>query len=52
LSNHVPDKSAKLVCARLRAVRHAAFRRSRLRHSPPAATPMAQLQNRVSRGGR
>ena len=31
--------------------RHAAFRRSRLRHSPPALTPMAQLQNRVSRGG-
>jgi hypothetical protein len=29
-----------------------AFRRSRLRHSPPATTPMAQLQNRVSRGGR
>ena len=28
------------------------FRRSRLRHSPPASTPMAQLQNRVSRGGR
>ena len=26
-----------------------AFRRSRLRHSPPASTPMAQLQNRVSR---
>jgi len=26
-----------------------AFRRSRVRHSPPAATPMAQLQNRVSR---
>ena len=25
-----------------------AFRRSRLRHSPPAITPMAQLQNRVS----
>ena len=24
------------------------FRRSRLRHSPPASTPMAQLQNRVS----
>jgi hypothetical protein len=31
--------------------RCAAFRRSRLRHSPPAQTPMAQLQNRVSRGG-
>ena len=30
--------------------RNAAFRRSRLRHSPPAITPMAQLQNRVSRG--
>jgi len=30
--------------------RCAAFRRSRLRHSPPAITPMAQLQNRVSRG--
>src|ERR1700691_3960151 len=44
------DKSAKLVCARLRAVRHAAFRRSRSRHSPPATTPMAQLQNRVSHG--
>jgi hypothetical protein len=29
--------------------RNAAFRRSRLRHSPPALTPMAQLQNRVSR---
>jgi hypothetical protein len=43
------DESAKLICARLRAVRHAAFRRSRLRHSPPATTPMAQLQNRVSR---
>jgi hypothetical protein len=47
------DKSAKLVCARLRA----AFLfcgtqpRTRLRHSPPATTPMAQLQNRVSRGG-
>ncbi|MGC1356500.1 MAG: hypothetical protein WA851_12020 [Xanthobacteraceae bacterium] len=27
------------------------FRRSRLRHSPPASTPMAQLQNRISRGG-
>ena len=26
------------------------FRRSRSRHSPPATTPMAQLQNRVSRG--
>ena len=26
-----------------------AFRRSRLRHSPPAITPMAQPQNRVSR---
>jgi hypothetical protein len=26
-----------------------AFRRSRLRHSPPATTPMAQPQNRVSR---
>ena len=26
-----------------------AFRRSRLRHSPPAFTPMAQPQNRVSR---
>jgi len=25
-----------------------AFRRSRLRHSPPATTPMAQPQNRVS----
>jgi hypothetical protein len=38
--------------ARLRAAlrRRAAFRRSRLRHSPPASTPMAQLQNRVSRG--
>ncbi len=30
--------------------RNAAFRRSRSRHSPPAITPMAQLQNRVSRG--
>src|SRR4029078_7799040 len=30
--------------------RRAAFRRSRLRHSPPASTPMARLQNRVSRG--
>jgi hypothetical protein len=29
---------------------HAAFRRSRLRHSPPASTPMAQPRNRVSRG--
>ena len=28
------------------------FRRSRLRHSPPASTPMAQLQNRVSSDGR
>jgi hypothetical protein len=29
--------------------RRAAFRRSRLRHSPSAVTPMAQPQNRVSR---
>jgi hypothetical protein len=29
---------------------HAAFRRSSLRHSPPASTPMAQPRNRVSRG--
>jgi hypothetical protein len=36
--------------ARLRATLGGApaFRRSRLRHSPPAITPMAQLQNRVS----
>jgi hypothetical protein len=39
-------------CVRFAFLRHAAFRRSRLRHSPPATTPMAQLQNRVSRGGR
>jgi hypothetical protein len=46
LSNQCPRQ------ARLRAAlwRRAAFRRSRLRHSPPASTPMAQLQNRVSRG--
>ena len=45
LSNQCPRQ------ARLRAAlwRRAAFRRSRLRHSPPASTPMAQLQNRVSR---
>jgi hypothetical protein len=47
LSNQCPRQ------ARLRAFRlggRAALRRSRLRHSPPALTPMAQLQNRVSRG--
>jgi hypothetical protein len=46
LSNQCPRQ------ARPRAAlwRRAAFRRSRLRHSPPAPTPMAQLQNRVSRG--
>ena len=46
LSNQCPRQ------ARLRAAlwRRAAFRRSRLRHSPPGSTPMAQLQNRVSRG--
>jgi len=56
LSNHV--RTDRQVCeTRLRAaaremIRAPAFRRSRSRHSPPATTPMAQLQNRVSRGGR
>jgi len=41
----------RLSAPRLRALFEGApaFRRSRLRHSPPAITPMAQPQNRVSR---
>jgi hypothetical protein len=42
---------ASLICyaaARFLARRAPAFRRSRWRHSPPAITPMAQPQNRVS----
>jgi len=47
---HCPiNVRVKRGCALL-SWRRAAFRRSRLRHSPPASTPMAQLQNRVSRG--
>ena len=43
-----PCPRKKRGCALL-LKRRAAFRRSRLRHSPPATTPMAQPQNRVSR---
>jgi hypothetical protein len=44
----MPTMSAlKRGCAPFRGT--PAFRRSRLRHSPPAITPMAQPQNRVSR---
>ena len=47
---HCPiNVRVKRGCALL-SWRRAAFRRSRLRHSPPRSTPMAQLQNRVSRG--
>jgi hypothetical protein len=47
---HCPiNVRVKRGCALL-SWRRAAFRRSRLRHSPPGSTPMAQLQNRVSRG--
>ena len=47
----VQNLSAQLICyAAAQPLRRGApaFRRSRLRHSPPAITPMAQPQNRVS----
>ena len=44
-----PESPPSPACGRRSGRGHAHLRRSRLRHSPPAITPMAQPQNRVSR---